>query len=361
MPTITGTDGTDILSGGAEADTILGLGGNDQLTGNGDRITDFLPGDRIQITDLNIQNANIGISGSAITFNGNSVTVDNLGPGRLIVREITGGGVEIRLQSIARNDFNGDGRSDILLRNDNGAVSNWLGTANGGWFDNAVNGGSSAPVSWHMAGTGDFNGDGRSDVLWRNDNGAISNWLSTASGGWTDNYANGGTSAPTSWQIVGTGDFNGDGRDDMVLRNDNGAITNWLATPNGGWFDNYLVAGTSAPTSWKIAATGDFNGDGRDDLLLRNDNGAITSWLGTENGGWFDNYLNAGTSAPTSWHIVGTGDFNGDGRDDIVFRNDNGAITNWLGQANGGWFDNYLNAATSAPTSWEIAATGAWF
>ena len=37
--------------------------------------------------------------------------------------------------------------------------------------------------------------------------------------------------------------------------------------------------------------------------LLRNDNGAITSWLGTANGGWFDNYAAAATGAPTSWHI----------------------------------------------------------
>ena len=42
---------------------------------------------------------------------------------------------------------------------------------------------------------------------------------------------------------------------------------------------------------------------------------------------------------PTSWHIAGTGDFNGDGRDDILWRNDTGAVTNWLGQANGGFVE----------------------
>src|SRR5437868_15397531 len=93
--TLLGDAGNDILNGGADNDILTGGPGTDTLTGgtdvdifrdtaaglNGDTITDFLPGDRIQITDLNIQNAMIGISGSTITFNGGSVTVDNLGPG----------------------------------------------------------------------------------------------------------------------------------------------------------------------------------------------------------------------------------------------------------------------------------------
>ncbi len=174
MPTLIGTDLNDQIIGSDGDDTISGLGGNDQLLGNagndtidggsgddiltggsgldiltggvgvdrfadtaaglnGDRITDLLPGDRIQITDLTIQNAGIGVTGSTITYNGGSVTVDNLGPGRLIIREIQGGGVEIRLQSIAENDFNGDGRSDLLLRHSNGTMTEWLGQSNGGF------------------------------------------------------------------------------------------------------------------------------------------------------------------------------------------------------------------------------------
>jgi hypothetical protein len=29
---------------------------------------------------------------------------------------------------------------------------------------------------WHVGDTGDFNGDGKSDIVWRNDNGATSVW-----------------------------------------------------------------------------------------------------------------------------------------------------------------------------------------
>jgi hypothetical protein len=34
----------------------------------------------------------------------------------------------------------------------------------------------SAPSDWHIAGTGDFNGDGKTDILWRNDNGNVGTW-----------------------------------------------------------------------------------------------------------------------------------------------------------------------------------------
>ena len=57
---------------------------------------------------------------------------------------------------------------------------------------------------------------------------------------------------------------------------------------------------------------------------------------------------------PTYWTVVGTGDFNGDNRDDIIWRRDDGAFTEWLGQANGGFVSNDANALTTLPTSWHV-------
>ena len=107
---------------------------------------------------------------------------------------------------------------------------------------------------------------------------------------------------------------------------------------------------------WTVAATGDFNGDGRVDILWRNTtNGALSDWLGTANGGFVNNDAHAATSAPTSWTIAGTGDFNGDGITDILWRNTTtGALSDWLGTSSGGFVNNDANAATSAPTNWSI-------
>ena len=76
-----------------------------------------------------------------------------------------------------QNDFNGDGRSDILWRHDNGRISNCLGAPYGGFADNAANAAINVPIEWQVAGVGDFDGDGRNDILWRNDDGRLSDWL----------------------------------------------------------------------------------------------------------------------------------------------------------------------------------------
>jgi hypothetical protein len=49
-------------------------------------------------------------------------------------------------------------------------------------------------------------------------------------------------------------------------------------------------------------------------------------------------------NAGLDWHIAGIGDFNNDSRDDILWRNDNGDLTDWLGNANGGFASSFGNA-----------------
>src|SRR4051794_8278200 len=71
-------------------------------------------------------------------------------------------------------------------------------------------------MPWHIAGTGDFNGDGRPDILWRNDSGQVLTWDIND----TRIVGGGGFGfVGTDWQIAGTGDFNGDGRPDVLWRN----------------------------------------------------------------------------------------------------------------------------------------------
>ena len=129
----------------------------------------------------------------------------------------------------------------------------------------------------------------------------------------------------TDWTVAGTGDFNGDGRDDVLWRHDNGAVTDWLGQANGGFVSNLPIAIVAAPTSWNVAGTGDFNGDGRDDILWRNDVGAMSPIGSARPMAASSRTPNAAYQLPTNWQIAGTGDFNGDGRDDIMWRNENGA------------------------------------
>ena len=323
--------GDDVIDGGEGDDWIFGEGGTDILTGgpgndvfgefdqwlNGDTITDFSIGDIILIRDANISTFTFSLNGTTLTFGGaptpvftgGSMTLLGAAGAVLAASAHHEGGVQIIMTSgpaptyDPRNDFNGDGRSDILWRHDDGRLTDWLGATNGGFSDNPANALTWVPTEWHVVGTGDFNGDGRDDILWRHDDGRLTDWLGATNGGFSDNPANALTWVPTEWHVAGTGDFNGDGRDDILWRHDDGRLTDWLGATNGGFVDNAGSSLTWVPTEWHVAGTGDFNGDGRDDILWRHDDGRLTDWLGATNGGFNDNAGNALTFAPTSWHI----------------------------------------------------------
>jgi hypothetical protein len=255
-----------------------------------------------------------------------------------------------------RNDFNGDGRDDILWRDDAGQVTDWLGTGSGGF---SANGAllAGVPVDWKVAGTGDFNGDRLADILWRHDGGVLTDWLGRVSGGFEANSAL-FASVPADWKIAGTGDFDGDGRDDILWRHDSGVVTNWLGAITGGFVANDANVLAGVPLEWKVAGTGDFNGDGKSDVLWRHDSGVVTDWLGTPNGGFAANGGTVFTPLPNEWKVAGTGDFNGDGRDDILWRSDSGQVTEWLGTPSGGFSDNWANASSSVPLDWNVADIG---
>jgi large repetitive protein len=251
-----------------------------------------------------------------------------------------------------RNDFNSDGKSDILWRSTTGTIALWQ--MNG---STVVNGDltsiSNLDNSWKVNGTGDFNGDRKSDILWRNDNGSIALWQMNGSTVVNSSL----TSIPAldnSWKIAGTGDFNGDKKSDILWRNDNGAIAVWKM--NGSTVVNSsLTSIPSLDNSWKINGTGDFNGDGKSDILWRNDDGSVALWQ--MNG--FNVLSSSLTSTPRldgSWKINGTGDFNGDGKSDILWRNDNGSIALW--QMNGSSVvASSLTSTPSLDSSWKITGT----
>ena len=297
---LTGRTGLDNLTGGAGNDTF-----RDTAAGlNGDTITDFGVGDRIVISDASLANFTFSISGHTLTYTGGSLTLTNVPQGTLVASAAGGGGVQLAISTHdPDNDFNGDGRSDILWRHDNGMMTDWLGTPSGGYQANAGNALSVVATDWHIVGTGDFNGDHRDDVMWRNDDGRITSWLGTATGGFTDNIANAYNGVSADWHVVGIGDFDGDRRDDILWRNDDGRISDWLGTASGGFAPNAANALFMVALDWQVAAVGDYNGDGRDDILFRNDDGRLTNWLGTSTGGFSDNVANGYVATDNQWQI----------------------------------------------------------
>ncbi len=211
----------------------------------------------------------------------------------------------------ARNDFNGDGKSDIALWN---ASLSYLGywIMNGSVYTGSsgfgVNAGQEPVVAGFPAAIP------QSALLTRNTstrtlfsyiwNGST-HGINTVGG-----YGDG-------WVVVGQGDVNGDGKDDLLWRFPaNGLFAYWLMDG-----PVYLGGQTYSPPSYyNVSAIADFNGDGKVDLLWNDTIGRNASiWLSTGNG--FDARLigNYGTT----WNMVGAADVTGDGKADILLR-DNG-------------------------------------
>jgi Ca2+-binding RTX toxin-like protein len=363
-----GFAGNDTITGGAGADVLTGGGGDDTFRDtraglNGDTITDFGAGDRIILTDASLASFTYSVSGSTLFYTGGSLNLGSAPSGPLVASAALGGGVQLSVGVATptqrpQNDFNGDGRSDILWRTWFGTIFDFLGTATGGVTNNGGNSSVDVPFYNKVAGIGDFNGDGRADILWRDSNsGAIFNFLGTATGGFTNNGDNSFVSAPSTTKVVGVADFNGDGRADILWRMADGTIFNFLGTANGGFTNNGGNSAVTVSTAYEVAGTGDFNGDGRADILWRNSStGVIFNFLGTASGGFSNNGDNSYVAAGTGAAVTGVGDFNGDGRSDILWRTTTGTIFNFLGTAAGGYANNGGNSSVQVSTGYSVAS-----
>jgi hypothetical protein len=75
-----------------------------------------------------------------------------------------------------------NGNSDVLLRSSSGEVTDWLGLANGGFVANDAKALQPVTTDYQVAGVGDFNGDGRADVLFKTADSRLEPWVGSASG-----------------------------------------------------------------------------------------------------------------------------------------------------------------------------------
>jgi hypothetical protein len=209
-----------------------------------------------------------------------------------------------------RSDFNGDGTSDVLWRNNSsGHVGIWEMHNNvQTWRDLGGSG-----VDHKVVGVGQFNSDTTSDLFWRNDSsGHVGIWeMHNGLPTWRDLGGSG-----VDHKVVGVGLFNSDTTSDILWRNDSsGHVGIWEMHNNvQTWRD---LGGSGV--DHKVVGIGDFNGDQTSDILWRNDSsGHVGIWEMHNN---VPTWRDLGGSG-VDHKVVGIGDFNGDGTSDILWRND---------------------------------------
>lgn len=215
----------------------------------------------------------------------------------------------------ATADFDGDGKSDILLRDAAGNIGMWRmsgSTVLSGAF-------VGSPGGYTVAGAADFDGDNRADILLRDGSGNLGLWLMQGS----TIAAGAFVGSPGSYTVAGVADFNGDRRADILLRDSLGNLGMWL-------MDGSAIASgafVGSPGGYSVAATADFTGDGIADILLRDGTGNLGMWI--MNGPAIA--AGALVGSPGSYTVVKARDFDGDQRADILLRHEGtGELGMWL-------------------------------
>jgi hypothetical protein len=128
------------------------------------------------------------------------------------------------------------------------------------------------PSSWTIIGD-----DNKGDIFWRDSGGTIATWQVSGS-----QIKKAATLArvTSNWVVAGFGDFNGDGNTDLLFRDTNsGTVAIWFLNSNGGIQSSAVVATVATASTWQIAQTGDYNGDSYSDLLWKDSSGNVAIWF----------------------------------------------------------------------------------
>jgi streptogramin lyase len=274
---------------------------------------------------------------------------------------------------LGAGDFNANGRTDLAFQNmvqdaTFGDVRAWSDFNTGNevlWRQ--------VKKVWDVQAIGDLDGDGFVDLVWRYvvsdspDTGVSYVWFSKGDGV-SQVRKRGG--APLNWTLLGAADLDQNGAADMIYINPDAQIRALMATPNRTCAN--LSAGSlpGGATALKVA---DFTGRGRGDILVRNSTTGTVQLVSLNGSGLS---LPPYTGAPddqnasctastltvaqttinlpsidTTWQFYASGDFNGDGVVDIVWRQPSGVLTVWLMNANGVTPRVISNAGTAPANS----------
>lgn len=260
-------------------------------------------------------------------------------------------------RSIAVGDLDGDGVDDVVVSSAAGTTA-YFGGAAGAGRAAGLTAADSATVDTTVAGgsveLGDVDGDGDLDVVVMGESNdpfwpvpTLAEVKGNGAGGFAaatvvTEYASSGA----AYTAPALGDVDGDGNDEILQVNGHAAVTNWtLVTwhrePGGTW-------STTTVDMTASIATGDLNGDGRDDVALRTPGisgftARITVRCSTGIGyqacgtGPDHAFLDTGSIAWTG--PVEIADVDGDGKADLLtVSSDLDRLSAWRGIGNGGFF-----------------------
>mgnify|MGYP002765985114 FL=1 len=241
-------------------------------------------------------------------------------------------------------DMNANGKADVVMLGNvtvNGVKGAYVGYRKDGdmsTWENISFLNNPDNIQWNVK-VGNMTGNaGKNSIVWHAaELGAVGVWTDG-----TDNWVSISGGFDKNWTMLGIGDFNGDGKDEILFQNG----TNFYTTDINSNFASLGGFGTG----WEVRAIGDFSGDGKDDLVLfHKDTGSVVK---LENG-QTSSYASLGQLDANDWFIVGAGDYNGDGKDDLLVRQYSSGM---LGYYANGDFSKWNEMGRGVDMNWAVIA-----
>ena len=242
-------------------------------------------------------------------------------------------------------DFNGDGRTDLLHFVNHEYAHVWHARRNRASFSirprfPARGSGYDLSANDYRFKTGDFDGDGRTDLVHLIGPNRVRFWISRGDGTFEISPAQ-----STRYDIssndynVRVVDFDGDGKSDILHFANKNFVRLWRSTGSRFRYLDRFPSGSAYDVAANQYAftTGDFNGDGKTDLIHFADKSHIRVWL-SRGDGTFDirrRDSERGYDLSENNYHFQLGDFNGDRKTDLIhFANEN-AVRVWISIGNG--------------------------
>lgn len=238
-------------------------------------------------------------------------------------------------------DLDGDGNLDLASQ-DSTRMSILLGDGLGGFGPLQVLTGSTGAYQPDAVVAGDFNADGRTDLVSYDPagNGSVRFYAGQAG---TIPAAPVSTTPPgREINHIATGDLNGDGRLDLLITQGNQYSIVWPGRP-GGPFPPTAATTASGAT---VMTAADFNGDGKADVALGHSTGVVTRLLSDGVGGFGTSLQVSSLGAPVA---LLSGDLNGDSAQDLVSLLSDGSVYASRGLGDGTFAVPVLAATTANP------------
>lgn len=258
-----------------------------------------------------------------------------------------------------RGDFNGDGKPDLIWQHQTGG---WLAA----WFmdgTTAVGGSMFTPNgtdgNWEILGTGDFSGDGKPDLVWRyRPTGAMAVWVMNGTTAVGTAFLSANMSDP-DWSVRTIADFNNDGRVDLVWQHQTTSrLAVWLMQGTTLLESVSVSTAGLSDTNWQVVGSGDFNQDGWTDLLWQHNTVPSASvWFmqGTRQIGGAG--ISTAGIGDMNWRIRALVDLNLDGNQDFIWQHATlGSVAAWLMNGTSVTDGGFLTPKAAGDLSWKVVA-----